>query len=69
MVFESDCLNISTKLWQPEVLLSSLIMGHFLCVNPEVDNMTIVSLLWYFGKWELDWSMDFKHHRVAAEIL
>jgi hypothetical protein len=31
MVFELDSLNISTKLWQPEVLLSSFIMGHFVC--------------------------------------
>jgi len=31
MVFELDSLNVSTKLWQPEVLLRSFIMGHFVC--------------------------------------
>jgi hypothetical protein len=38
IVFELDSLNISTKLWQPELLLSSFIMGHFVCLSRRGQN-------------------------------
>lgn len=68
MVFELDSMNISIKLWQPEILLSSFIMGHFVCLSRSGQNddcqFTVI-----LGKGELNWRRDFKYHLVAAEIL